>query len=110
MTEPKVKLINETQLNPYSSKYRILKTIFMFIAWISFGLNQELARLTLEDLRIFLNTNYQGVSFVILMRFFGAMVIVVFAGLIMDKFCKYTEILMAIGKLLMATRKLTNKI
>lgn len=90
----------------YKMRYRIIKTLLMVCAWISLGVNQELARITLEDLRILLSTNYQGVSFTILMRFVGAMIIISFMGLIMDKFTKYSEILMAIGKALMIIRKL----
>lgn len=65
---------NVNSTNPYTSKYRVLKTLLMLSAWVSFGYNQELARITLEDLKILLNTDYEGISFVILMRFAGAMV------------------------------------
>ena len=43
--EPKQK--SNMSSNPYTSKYRVLKTFLMFSAWISFGYNQELARITL---------------------------------------------------------------
>ena len=95
--------LHKTNLNPYSSKYRILKTILMVFAWISFGINQELARITLEDLKILLEVNYEGISFVILMRFAGAMVSAVFSGYLMNTFSLHMETILAVGKLLMAT-------
>ena len=98
--------LHKTNLNPYSSKYRILKTILMVFAWISFGINQELARITLEDLKILLEVNYEGISFVILMRFAGAMVSAVFSGYLMNTFSLHMETILAVGKLLMATGNL----
>jgi hypothetical protein len=38
---------NVNSTNPYTSKYRVLKTLLMLSAWVSFGYNQELARITL---------------------------------------------------------------
>jgi hypothetical protein len=38
---------NLNSTNPYTSKYRVLKTLLMLSAWVSFGYNQELARITL---------------------------------------------------------------
>ena len=92
--------------NNYSSKYRIIKTLLMTAAWVSLGINIEISKTSLEDLKILLNINYQSVSFGLVIRSIGYMTNSALAGLIADRFIHYSDLLMAFGKLLIILRKI----
>jgi fucose permease len=96
---------NNLEKNKYTFKYRLLKTFLLIGAWISFGINNEIVGSTFEDLKIFLNINYQMASFALVVRAGGYLLMVIFSGLIYDKFSSYSETLMAISSILMALRK-----
>ena len=92
--------------NPYSLQYRIFKTLLMIFAWISFGLNNQLLTISLEDLKILLNADYKRVSVATIARVTSYMFCSSFSGLILDKFNKRSEYMMAIAKFFMILRKL----
>lgn len=100
----------KTSVNLYSRKYRILKTILMITAWVSFGINFELIGAALEDLKILLNVNYEKIALALIMRSIGGMLITIFAGLLMDKLKNYSEFMFAFGKFLMISCKLMHKV
>ncbi|RNA17641.1 sodium-dependent glucose transporter 1A-like [Brachionus plicatilis] len=84
----------------YSYRYRITKTFLLFLAWVSIGLNQEMIGTTLEDLRVFLQLDYNTIIFVINNRHVGFILTTCFCGLIVDKFYHYLETIMTICCLL----------
>ena len=89
----------------YSTTYRILKTLMLFLAWISFGINSEIIGSTLEDLKILLNLNYETVSFGLTIRNIGFLVTICFSGILYDKLSKYAELIMAISGFFLILRK-----
>ncbi len=91
--------------NSYTKWYRIMKTIFMVVAWISFGMNLEIVSPALEDLRILLQTNYQDIVLGLLLRNIGYMVVTTFIGLVYDKLNNYSDCLMAFATFIMITSK-----
>ncbi len=98
---------NETIIKPidkYSLRYRILKTILLITAWISFGMNKEIIGSTLEDLRIYLKLNYNGISFGLVIRNLGTLFMMLFSGYLYDKLTNYADLLMAISGLFLAFR------
>jgi len=84
--------------NTYSPPYRIIKTVLMICAWISFGLNFELIGPALEDLRVMLNVDYRSISNAFILRNTSYMVVTVFIGLVMDRLSNHSETLMAFAK------------
>jgi FHS family Na+ dependent glucose MFS transporter 1 len=96
--------LKEMEKNPYTMKYRIFKTLLMIFAWVSFGINLELIGTALEDLRILLNVDYQQMSFALSSRSTSYMIVTLIIGLVMDKLIKYSELLMAVAKLLIIIR------
>ena len=77
----------------------------MILAWISFGLNNQLVSTSFEDLKIFLNVDYQRISVAPIARVTSYMIVTLFIGYFLDKYVKKSEIIMAIGKVLMILRK-----
>jgi fucose permease len=90
----------------YTARYRILKSILMILAWISFGINMELTGSAFEDLKILLNVNYQNIAFTLVVRSIGYILMTLTIGLFMDKILNYSDLLMAGAKLLIIIRKL----
>jgi hypothetical protein len=91
--------------NNYSYKYRVFKTVFLVFAWISYGINSETTRISFEDLKILLDTNYYYISLVMIMRDVGFLFTTLFVGILMDRWLKYSDLFMAFAKLLMITGK-----
>ena len=89
----------------HSTNYKLVKTILLIFTWISFGLNFEMIGPTLEDLRILLNVNYTSISFALVLRNFGYLMLTLLFGLVLDKISKFSEVLMAIASALVALSK-----
>ena len=89
------KLVDLTE--KYTLTYRIIKTLLLILAWVSFGINAEIIGSTYEDLRILFGLNYESVSFVLVVRNIGFLVTICFSGILYDKFSKYAELIMAIS-------------
>jgi MFS family permease len=87
---------SDKNLDRYTFKYRILKTMLLILAWICFGLNNEIIGPTFEDLRILLDLNYQLISTLLVIRFVGYLIGIFVSGLIFERFKNYSELLMAI--------------
>jgi F0F1-type ATP synthase assembly protein I len=60
----------------------------------------------MEDLKILLGVEYEAMSFSLVIRNIGYMVVTVFIGLVIDKLVNYSEALMALAKLLIILRKI----
>ncbi|CAF0745945.1 unnamed protein product [Brachionus calyciflorus] len=86
----------------YSFKYRIIKTIVLILAWITYGLNQEIIGSTMEDLKIYLNVDYHTINLIIGIRQIGALIGTCISGAIVDKFSNYAELILAISCLFAA--------
>jgi hypothetical protein len=108
-TKRKLSAVHAQVHGGYTQKYRIIKTVLMIMAWISYGLNFELTGTTLEDLRVLLSINYQSVAFLIVIRNIGYIIVSVGAGLVLDKLIKYADLLMAFASILIIIRKLRLK-
>lgn len=104
----KIEALEKKSKNSYSQKYRIIKTILMICAWISFGLNFELIGTALEDLKILLNVDYRNMANSYILRNTSYMIVTVFIGLVMDKLSNYSETLMAFAKALIILRMYLN--
>ena len=102
--ETKEEKLNVTKA--YSLKYRIFKTLLLILAWISFGVNNEIISSTLEDLRILLNLNYERVSFLLVVKSIGYLVTICFSGILYDRLSKFSEMIMSISCLLKILRNL----
>lgn len=89
----------------YTLKYRLLKTLLLILAWISFGLNFEMIGPTFEDLKIYLNINYSAISFGLILRNFGYMALTLVFGFVLDKVSHYSEALMAFSSAVVALSK-----
>ena len=87
--------------NPYSTKYRIIKTILMIYAWISFGIQLEPIGVALEDLRILLNVDYSSISIALVSRSISYMIVTLFIGFVIDRLNKYSDFMMGFASLLM---------
>ena len=90
--------------NRYSKKYRIFKTALLIVAWISFGLNNEIIGSTYEDLRVQLSLDYKLMSAAIVLRLSGFLVMTPISGILYDKFPKYADLIMAISSFFLAFR------
>ena len=97
---------NEEVKNKYSSNYRVLKTFLLFIAWVSFGMNNELIGPTFEDLKILLNLTYDGISTGLVIRLMGTLSMMFLSGYIYDNMSYYADLLMALSGFLMVLRKI----
>lgn len=101
-------LVSLSNISRYSMKYRVLKTILLTFAWISFGLNNEIISSTYEDLRISLSLNYDGISTAMVNRGIGMLIMMFFSGYLYDKFSNYAELLMAVSGFFLVLRKIIN--
>ncbi len=89
----------------YTYRYRYLKTALMIVAWISFGMNNEIIATTYEDLRVLLNLNYNGFATALVFQSVGMLITMFFSGYLYDKFSNYSELLMAISGFFVVARK-----
>jgi MFS family permease len=89
----------------YSFKYRMIKTSLLILAWVSFGLQNELVGPAYEDLKTLLNINNEQISFTLTLKAFASLITVPIGGILLDKFSKYADLFMAICCLFMALRK-----
>ena len=96
------------KLDKYTLVYRIIKTCLLVFAWVSFGINNEIVGSTFEDLRILLNLNYEFISFGLVLRGFGYLIMILFSGFLYDKLSAYADLIMAISSFVFAMRKLIN--
>lgn len=97
----------KTQLkatDKYTFTYRILKTLLLIFAWISFGINNEMIGSTLEDLKILVNLNYESISFGLVLRGFGTLSMMLVSGVLYDKLSAYAELIMAISSFILTFR------
>jgi len=90
--------------NKYTQTYRILKTVLLVFAWISLGINVEISSPTFEDLKIYLDTNYEKLSALFSLKNTAYLIIVVFGGFILDKFSNYADLIMAFSSAFLALR------
>ena len=88
----------------YTRNYRILKTIVLLCSWISYGMNNEIVSSTFEDLRVHLSLNYDGITYLLVVRDFGSLGMMFFSGFIYDKFSNYSELIMSMGGLFLVLR------
>ena len=88
----------------YTRNYRTLKTIVLLCSWISYGMNNEIVSSTFEDLRVHLGLNYDGITYLLVVRDFGSLGMMFFSGLIYDKFSNYSELIMSMGGLFLVLR------
>ncbi|CAF1128487.1 unnamed protein product [Brachionus calyciflorus] len=93
---------NRNDLDAYTLNYRIIKTTLLIFAWISFGLNLEIIGPTFEDLKIYLQVNYSSISFALVLRNIGYLILTILFGLVLDKYSKYSETLMSIASAVIA--------
>ena len=96
---------NEASSSKITMRFRILKTLLLVGAWISFGMNFEVIGSTLEDLKLFLNVDYHKVSFNLVLRNTGYLVMVFFSGILFDRFPKYSDLFMCLSSVIFAVRK-----
>jgi hypothetical protein len=89
----------------YTMRYRILKTLLLVAAWISFGMNFEVIGSTLEDLKLYLNVDYRSVSFNLVVRNIGYLTVISFAGYLFDRFNHYSDLFMCLSSVCFAIRK-----
>lgn len=95
----------DSRQNEMSMRFRILKSLLLVAAWISFGMNFEVIGSTLEDLKLYLNVDYHSVSFGLTLRNIGYLVMVSFSGYLFDRFPRYADLVMCLSSLLIAIRK-----
>lgn len=93
---------NRSKPEAYTLYYRFIKTILLILAWISFGLNFEIIGPTFEDLKIYLKVNYSSISFVLVLRNVGYLALTLLFGLLLDKYSRHSEYLMACSSALIA--------
>lgn len=86
-------------------RFRILKTLLLVCAWISFGMNFEVIGSTLEDLKLFLQVDYHCVSFNLVLRNIGYLTTVSLSGFLLDRYSEYTDLFMCLASLFFAIRK-----
>lgn len=91
-----------TNTNMYTSNYRIFKTVFLIFSFIAYGLNFEMIGPTLEDLKVFLDVNYSTISFGLVLRNLGYMVLTLVLGIFIDRISKFSEFLMSFSALLIS--------
>ncbi len=90
----------------YSFKYRMIKTSLLILAWISFGLQNELVGPTYEDLKILLGINNEQISFALTLKAFASLITVPIGGILLDKFSGYADFFMAVCCLFMSLRNI----
>lgn len=105
VTQNKTNNPNEASSSKITMRFRILKTLLLVGAWISFGMNFEVIGSTLEDLKLFLNVDYHRVSFNLVLRNTGYLVMVFFSGILFDHFPKYSDLFMCLSSVIFAVRK-----
>lgn len=105
VTQNKMNNPNEASSSKITMRFRILKTLLLVGAWISFGMNFEVIGSTLEDLKLFLNVDYHRVSFNLVLRNTGYLVMVFFSGILFDRFPKYSDLFMCLSSVIFAVRK-----
>ena len=96
---------NESSRDKYSTRYRFIKTIMMILAWIAFGIVCEIFSPALEDLKIYLNVDYNTLSFLMILKSFSYLCVITLGGVLFDKFYLYTDLLMFISTLFLIIRK-----
>jgi hypothetical protein len=94
----------ESAKNKYTKTYRIFKTVLLIVAWISLGINIEISSPTFEDLKIYLDTNYEKLSALFSLKNTAYLIIVVFGGFILDKFSNYADLILALSSAFLALR------
>lgn len=99
-----IKPTNRSAKNKYTQTYRIIKTVLLVFAWISLGINIEISSPTFEDLKIYLDTNYEKLSALFSLKNTAYLIIVVFGGFILDKFSNYADLIMALSSAFLALR------
>ena len=96
---------SECSKEKYSPQFRYIKTIFMILTWIGFGIIGEIIGPTIEDLRIYLNSDYNNLSFLISLKNVSHLVVIIFGGILFDKLSNYPDLIMCISTLLLIIRK-----
>lgn len=96
---------NRNSIEKYTLRYRVIKTILFHFSCLSLGLTMELYGVTIEDLKILLNVNYQQVSTLLIGRIVGYLVSLSLIGIIIDSYLKYSDILIAIANIGLSIRK-----
>lgn len=99
-----IKPANRNVKNKYTQTYRIIKTVLLVFAWISLGINIEISSPTFEDLKIYLDTNYEKLSGLFSLKNTAYLIIVVFGGFILDKFSNYADLILALSSAFLALR------
>lgn len=94
------------EISKYTYRYRILKTVLLIFAWISFGINNEIIASTYEDLKILLNLNYNGIATALVLNSVGFLCTMFISGYLYDRFSSHAELLMAISGFFLVTRKI----
>lgn len=94
-----------TTTTKMSMRFRILKTLLLVAAWISFGMNFEVIGSTLEDLKLFLQVDYRSVSFNLVLRNIGYLVMVSFSGYLFDHLPRFGDLFMCLSSVLFAVCK-----
>lgn len=89
----------------YTYRYRVIKTILLHLAYMSLGLNNELFGVSIEDLKILLNVNYQSIATVLVVKIIGYMFFVSLVGFVVDRLINYSDFLITIASVLYLIRK-----
>ena len=96
-----LKYENESSKEKYSYLFRILKTLLMIYTWISFGIICEIFGPAFEDLRIYLNADYNQLSLLISLKSFSYLFVITFCGILFDKLSIYSDTIMGVSTLLL---------
>ena len=99
---------DQENISQYTYRYRILKTVLLIFAWITFGANNEIIGSTYEDLRISLGLDYKGISTALVIKSVGSFIMLLFSGVLYDKLSNYADLLMAISGFFLLLRKKFN--
>jgi len=92
--------------NMYTKKYRVVKTLLLILAFISYGLNFEMIGPTLEDLRIFTSVNYTEISFGLVLRNLSFLIFSLLFGIvILNRITQYSDFFMAVASIIIALSK-----
>lgn len=73
------------EIEKYSNRYRLVKTLLLIFTFISFGLNFEMIGPTFEDLRVLYDLDYSRISFVLVLRNIGYFILTFVFGLVLHK-------------------------
>lgn len=95
---------HEASKEKYSTRFRICKTVQLIATWISFGITCEILGPTLEDLKIYLNTDYNMLTFLISLKQYSYLAITLLGGVLFDRFAFYAESIMCLAALLLVAR------